>query len=37
MRWRDVLDNFIMAYRDEDSMLDQIYEKQIFSAFYMNI
>ena len=23
-----------MAYRDEDSILDQICEKQIFSAFY---
>ena len=23
-----------MAYRDEDSILDQIYEKQILSAFY---
>ena len=23
-----------MVYRDEDSILDQIYEKQIFSAFY---
>ena len=23
-----------MAYRDEDSILDQIYAKQIFSAFY---
>ena len=23
-----------MAYRDEDSVLDQIYQKQIFSYFY---
>ena len=30
----DVLDSFIMAFRDEDSIIDQIYEKQIFSAFY---
>ena len=29
----DVLDNFIMAYRDEDSILDQIYEKLLFSTF----
>ena len=25
-----------MAFRDEDSILDQIYEKQIFPAFYQN-
>ena len=31
---RDVLDSFIMAYRDEDSLLDQIYAKQIYSAFF---
>ena len=30
----DVLDSFIMAYMDEDSIWDQIYEKQIFSTFY---
>ena len=23
-----------MVYRDEDSILDHVYEKQIFSAFY---
>ena len=33
--WGDVvLDIFNMAYRDEDSILDQIYQKQIFSDFY---
>ena len=32
----DVLDSYIIAYRDEDSISDQIYEKQIFSAFYSN-
>ena len=31
---RAVFGRFIMAYRDDDSILDQIYEKQIFSAFY---
>ena len=30
----DVFDSFIMAYRDEDSIIDHIYAKQIFSAFY---
>ena len=25
---------FNMVYRNEDSILDQIYAKQIFSAFY---
>ena len=34
MNRMNVLDSFIMAYRDEDSILDQVYEKQIFSAFY---
>ena len=29
-----VLDSFNILYRDEDSILDQIYEKQLFSAFY---
>ena len=29
-----VLDSFTMVYGDEDSILDQIYEKQIFSAIY---
>ena len=29
-----VLDSFNMVYRDKDSILDQIYEKQIFSIFY---
>ena len=29
-----VLDSFNMVYRDEDSILDQICEKQIFSVFY---
>ena len=29
-----VLEGFNMVYRDEDSILDQIYENQIFSAFY---
>ena len=28
------MDFFIIVYRDEDSILDQKYEKQIFSAFY---
>ena len=27
-------DTFIMAYRDDDSISDQMYEKKIFSAFY---
>ena len=30
----DILDSFFMPYRDGDSILYQIYEKQIFSAFY---
>ena len=29
-----VLDIVNMAYRDKDSILDQIYQKQIFSDFY---
>ena len=29
-----VLDSFDISYRDEDSMLDQKYEKQIFLALY---
>ena len=29
-----VLDSSSMVYGDEDSILDQIYKKQIFSAFY---
>ena len=29
-----VLDSVNMAYRDEDSILDQIYEKQIFLNLY---
>ena len=28
------MDNFNNASRDEDSILDQIYDKQMFSAFY---
>ena len=32
--WYDVFDSFILAKRDEDSILDQSFEKQIFSAFY---
>ena len=28
------LDSFNMTYRDEDSMLDQICQKQIFLDFY---
>ena len=32
--WGDVvLDSFNKAYRDEDSILYQIYQKQIFSDF----
>ena len=27
-------DIFNMVYRDEDRILDEIYENQIFSAFY---
>ena len=33
-RGEDILNSFIMAYRDEDSILDQIHKKQIYSAFY---
>ena len=33
-RRHDVLDSFNNAFRDEDSILDQIFEKQIFSNFY---
>ena len=29
-----VLDNFNMSYRNEDSILDQKYEKQIFWDLY---
>ena len=29
-----VLDSFNIVYGDEDSILDQTYEKQIFLAFY---
>ena len=29
-----VLDSFNMAYMDENSILDQIYQNQIFSDFY---
>ena len=29
-----VLDSVEMANRDEDSILDKIYQKQIFSDFY---
>ena len=29
-----VMDGFNMAYRDKDSILEQIYEKQLFLAFY---
>ena len=29
-----VLDSFIISYRDEDSIIDQKYEKQIFPALY---
>ena len=29
-----VMNSFNMAYRDEDSILDQIYKKQIFSDFH---
>ena len=29
-----VMDSFNMAYNDEDSILDQKYEKQIFWDFY---
>ena len=29
-----VLDSFNIVYGDEDSILDQIYEKHIFSSFY---
>ena len=29
-----IVDSLNMVYGDEDSILDQIYEKQIFSAFY---
>ena len=33
--WGDVvLDSFNKASRDKDNILDQIYEKQIFSEFY---
>ena len=32
-----VLESVIMAYRDEDRILDQIYQKQIFSDFIMKI
>ena len=32
----DVLDSFIMEYRDEDSILDQMYENQICYDFYHN-
>ena len=28
------MDSFNMVYRDEDSILDQMYGKQIFSAVY---
>ena len=34
MNWMNVLDSLIMAYRDEGSILDQVYEKQIFSTVY---
>ena len=30
----DVSDSFILAYTDEGSILGQIYDEQIFSAFY---
>ena len=30
----DVLNIFIMAYRDEDRTLDQLYEKQLLTDFY---
>ena len=30
----DVLDSFKMVYKDEESILDQTYEKQISSNFY---
>ena len=30
----DVLDGFNMVYSDEDSILDQTYQKQICSDFY---
>ena len=30
-----VLDGFIMVYRDEENILDQTYEKQICSDFFM--
>ena len=29
-----VLGSFNMGYRDEDSIVDQLYQKQIFSDFY---
>ena len=29
-----VLDSFDKVYGDEDSILDQMYKKQIFSSFY---
>ena len=32
-----VLDSFDMSYRDEDSIIDQKYEKQIFCALIMKI
>ena len=33
--WGDVvLDSFNMAYKDENSILVQLYQKQIFSNFY---
>ena len=32
-----VLDSFDMSYRDEDSIIDQKYEKQIFWALYYEL
>ena len=33
--WEEVvMDSVNMAYRDEDSILDQVYQKLIFSDFY---
>ena len=29
-----VLDSFNLAYKDQDNILDKIYEKQIFSVLY---
>ena len=32
-----VLDSFNMPYRNEDNIIDQIYERQIYSDFYDEI